>query len=78
MDYPVISVIKRRYRLRASGFTRMSHKTFYENANDPNYEKLFELDDVAIGEVVKIDTGLSKHCFYCIAPNNFKVAHFCL
>ena len=76
MNYPTAFVSEYRYYLRASGLIGMSPKEFYENANAPYYEKLFEQDDVTMGEVVEIDTGLSRYFFYCIGPHDFKPAFF--
>lgn len=65
-----------RYRLRAEGKTGLTPALFFENANSPEEDSLFEGEAIRQGDVVEIDTGLAQFFFYCAAPHDFRPAFF--
>lgn len=65
-----------RYRLRAEGKTGLTPALFFENANSPDEDPLFEGESIEQGDVVEIDTGLAQFFFYCAAPHDFRPALF--
>lgn len=65
-----------RYRLRAEGKTGLTPALFFENANSPDEDPLFEGESIEQGDVVEIDTGLAQFFFYCAAPHDFLAASF--
>ena len=65
-----------RYRLRTEGKTGLTPALFFENANSPDEDPLFEGESIEQGDVVEIDTGLAQFFFYCAAPHDFRPALF--
>ena len=62
--------------LRAEGKTSLTPAQFFENANSPDEDPLFEGESIEQGDVVGIDTGLAQFFFYCAAPHDFRPALF--
>ena len=71
-----VSVMASHYCLRASGTVSSTAKEFFNNANDPSVERLLEQEEIADGEVVEIDTGLSQYFFYCVHNHDYRKVYF--
>ena len=66
-----------RYRLRAEGKTGLSPKAFLEQANaEDDASSPLPDENIRVGDVVEIDTGLAQFFFYCAAACDFRPAFF--
>lgn len=66
-----------RYRLRAEGKTGLTPAEFFKLANSPDeISSPLENEEIEMGDVVEIDTGLAQFFFYCVGPIDFRPAFF--